>query len=139
MTGVNNLCSWPHCHEICSDQCFKVCAVVRHSDPGLSHLTHVKEAVVTYFPWHHSAGWTLETVGTRALACTISPTDTAGSESPNCGAAFEQSPHGNLLVDAPKLTDSFYNAALRPVAWMDEHELKAYTRSFLLRMRTQGG
>src|SRR5476651_271019 len=40
-------------------------------------------------------------------------------------AAFEQSPHGSLLVDAQTLRILSTNAALRRSLGLDEHELKA--------------
>jgi diguanylate cyclase (GGDEF)-like protein/PAS domain S-box-containing protein len=42
-------------------------------------------------------------------------------------AAFEQSPHGSLLVDAQTLRILSTNAALRRSLGLDEHELKALT------------
>jgi diguanylate cyclase (GGDEF)-like protein/PAS domain S-box-containing protein len=42
-------------------------------------------------------------------------------------AAFEQSPHGSLLVDARNLQILSTNAALRQSLGLDEHELKALT------------
>ena len=42
-------------------------------------------------------------------------------------AAFEQSPHGSLLVDARNLKILSTNAALRDSLGLDEHELKALT------------
>jgi diguanylate cyclase (GGDEF)-like protein/PAS domain S-box-containing protein len=42
-------------------------------------------------------------------------------------AAFEQSPHGSLLVDAQSLQILSTNAALRHSLGLDEHELKALT------------
>jgi diguanylate cyclase (GGDEF)-like protein/PAS domain S-box-containing protein len=50
-----------------------------------------------------------------------------GSGVPELRAAFEQSPHGNLLVDAQSLQILSTNAALRHSLGLDEHELKALT------------
>ena len=46
---------------------------------------------------------------------------------PELRAAFEQSPHGSLLVDARSLQILSTNAALRHSLGLDEHELKALT------------
>ena len=46
---------------------------------------------------------------------------------PELRAAFEQSPHGSLLVDAQSLQILSTNAALRHSLGLDEHELKALT------------
>jgi len=46
---------------------------------------------------------------------------------PELRAAFEQSPHGSLLVDARSLQILSTNAALRHSLGLDEHELKTLT------------